>query len=46
MLFLLDIALFIIGIIEKRRNPLGKVNPSIADIIKASKHKTISTSQV
>jgi hypothetical protein len=44
-LHLLDIVLFIIGIAEKRRNPLGKVNPSLGEIINEWNQKTISPSQ-
>jgi hypothetical protein len=45
-LYILDILLFIIGIIEKRRNPLGKVNPSIAEILKESREKKIAATPV
>jgi hypothetical protein len=45
-LHLLDILLGVISILEKRRNPLGKVNPSIAEIIKESREKKIAATPV
>jgi hypothetical protein len=45
-LHLLDILLAVIGILEKRRNPFGRVNPSIAEIIKESREKKIAATPV